>query len=351
MSEVFKTGVLIKKSRNRGAIRLMDNWQERKINLMKDMVTYGPVDGPTKDSIPINMSTVVETSELSKDMGKSFKITTGDDELVLCCPDEFIRDEWIKAINEVAHDKKNTAAPAPAPAASGEDEKAKLAREAKEREESRLKALAGSAMAEYEKALAAFNKAQEDKKRAQAACQSPVECNKKLSTESSYKPRYIWVDPRTKEFFWAKSPDDVTKSKGISIVNHVKSVSYNTMEGESLPNMTVELNENLSDLPESVFATGMFKSALPSSVDITMTDAAMCQAFVTYLREIKNPPPAPEPPAKPSISMPSIGMPNVGGMSLGKMAANAAGVPTSASSVAHAAGVPTSASSALRSVV
>lgn len=354
--EVIKTGVLIKKSRNRGAIRILDNWQERKINLMKGSVTYGPVDGPTKDSIPINASTIVESTDLAKDMGKSFKIRTGDDELVLCCPDEFIRDEWIKAVTSTAHDAATPApAPAPEPAADTEAERLKAEAAAKAAEEAEaIKRKSVTLLGNYERELAAFNKAQENKRKTEAELQLPVACKKKLSTETSFNDRFIWVNPTTKEFHWSKNAEDTSKSKCINIMTHVKAVTYNTMLDQVDPNLTIELSENANELPDTVFSTNMFKSARPSSIDIVMTNASQCSAMVTYINEIKNPPPAPVPPAKPELpSMPNMSGLSMGGMGMGmaKAAANAAGVPTSASSAAHMMGAPTSVGGAVRSVL
>lgn len=343
MSDIIKTGVLVKKSRNRG-LSFGDKWQERRINLMKGAVTYGTVDGATKDSVHLDTSTVVEISDLGKDQGKSLRIQTGDEELVLCCPDEASRDEWIKAIKDVAHD--SGAPPAAEPDNSAAD-RARL--EAEAAEAAKKKAAELDLWANYEKELAAFNKAQEDKRKMQARLQNPVECSKKLDTESSFHhPRFIWVNANTKEFHWAKSADDMTKSKCINIVTNVTDVIYNAIPDEVEPNMTIKLNENVSELPDTVFATGMFKSARPTTIEIKMPDAATCSAFVTYLKEIKNPPPEPVAPSKPTL--PNVSMPNIGGMSMGMPSASGM-MGSLAKSAAHSAGVPTSASSAVRSVL
>lgn len=353
MSEVFKTGVLIKKSRNRGALSLLDNWQERKITLLFNQVTYGPIDGPTKDGIAIGKTTRVEPCDSSVGAGKSFRITTGAEELVLCCPDEFIRDEWVKAILTIAND--------PTPN-DKTDDRARLASEMSKlsvEQEAKKKADADEAAAAAAKALAMESDAArkvreaadaaaallssknaaevEAKKKMHAALQSPVECQKKLSTESSYHTRWIWVSVKEKEFHWAKSAEDVTKSKCINIMTHIKSIKANAMPDVLEPNFTIELNEQL---PENVFTTKLFSSALPTHIHITMADASKNLGFVNMINEIKNPPP---PPSVAAVGMAAMGaVAGAMGLSTPSMGSMGLGMPSSGSML-RSAGVPSDA--------
>lgn len=360
MGEVFKTGVLIKKSRNRGALALLDNWQERKISLLYDKVTYGPIDGPTKDGIPINATTRAEPCDMSVGAGKSLRITTGSDELILCCPDEFIRDEWIKAIITIANDPTPQDKTDDAARLASEMSKLHVEQEAKKKADAaaaEAAAAAAKAMAmeteaarkireAAEAAAAALlkkNAAEEEaKKRLYASLQSPCECQKKLSTEASYHTRFVWINLKNKEFHWAKTAEDATKSKCISIVTHIKSVKANAVADALEPNFRIELVD-AAMLPESVFDK-MFSKTLPTSIDITMADANKNLGFVNFINEIKNPPP---PPAAPSISLPSMSMPSVSVPTLGA-AASMLGVPSmpTAGGMLRSAGVPSSVVSA-----
>lgn len=110
-----------------------------------------------------------------------------------------------------------------------------------------------------------------------AKLKAPVACDKKLSTESSYHPRFIWINDETKEFHWSKT-NDTSKSKCINIKSNIKSVSSNSEL--DAPNITIELQN-----AESVFSAGLF-GAIPTTIDIKMEDAGMNNGFIKYLQEL-----------------------------------------------------------------
>ena len=108
-----------------------------------------------------------------------------------------------------------------------------------------------------------------------------------MSTDFLFNPRLIWVNADTKEFHWAKSADDVTKSKCINILTHIKSVKINSLINIPEPNFTIELVE-AAQLHKSVFATKLFTSALPTTIDIRLVNAEINAAFVEVINQLKD---------------------------------------------------------------
>jgi len=322
----IKGGTLSKRSRNRSTLSALSgvNWQLRRISLTETRVAYGTVDGPPKDFVPISSNTVGEAISID---GKDFvfKITTGSEELILQAANEEDRKQWLAAIAKAANP--------PPPAPTGNAEADKLAaemekvrleahRHAEEQAhaaqvahshtlggvlggaatavvhglENAAHAAEQAAAAEAEKLLklkrveeervaaelAAVAAAQAAaaaaaKRQLYASLSAPVACNKKLSTESKYQPRFIWIKEDTKEFHWGKTADGA-KSKCVSITNHVVSVRSNT--DVTTPNFTIEL-QNV----ESIF-TGLFAS-VPSSIDVTMEDVNLVNGFMQVIAELK----------------------------------------------------------------
>jgi hypothetical protein len=102
----------------------------------------------------------------------------------------------------------------------------------------------------------------------------PVRCQKKLSNESSYHTRYIWVNQNTSEFHWAKT-GDVVKSKCVSIKYMCKAI--NIVPEVGAPNFTMELQNH-----KSAF-TSMF-SSVPTGLDVKLEDNELNQAFIDCIR-------------------------------------------------------------------
>ena len=293
----------------------------RRISLTETRIAYGNVDGPPKDFVPITSNTTGEAISID---GKDFvfKISSGSDELILQAESEEERRQWLAAVKRAANP--------PPPASTGNAEADKLAAEL---EKSRLEAgrhateiaahahsglvadvihgvenLEHKAAAEAEKlrlaaekveaearaaaaeaaAKLAAEKAAAEKVAAAAAAAAkrqlynsvsgPVACNKKLSNETAYHPRFIWIKEDSKEFCWSKASGDA-KYKTISIPGNVKSIRSNA--DVASPNFTIELQN-----AESVFSGGLF-SSVPSSIDVTMDDALLISAFLAVISELK----------------------------------------------------------------
>jgi len=329
MSQELKVAVLSKRGRNRSGLNFSSNWQDRRITLFSTNLVYGPPDGPPKDSVPINSTTVIGNIEVDK-KPFAFKITTGGEELILNCESEAERDSWVTAISNIANPPPvDNSLSAEQVALNAEmermriakekaaaDEEARLLKQQHETEAMRKEREAAEAakkkaheeaearrVAEEKKhkeALAAAEAAAESARAAAAALEKErqakaallskisvaVSCNKKLSTESAFKPRFIWIKEDTKEFHWGKTADDYSngKSKCIVIAQHMKSVKVNNEN--TTPNFSIELVD-AAELPESVYTKTVFSGAAPTSIDITMDDAVLNTGFVNYLREVK----------------------------------------------------------------
>lgn len=325
MSVEVKGATLMKRSRNRSVLSVGINWQLRRISLTETKITYGLVDGPPKDFVPINNHTTCEKWE-GEDKEHAFRIETGKDELILCATSPQDREEWIEAVRKVANpppppstgDPVADAAAAEAHAKALEAQRAadQKAIEAKESASSMMPSmgsvthaaersvtggvasglvggLMGAAEREAEGAAAkaaaglldskkaeeeARAKAEAEAKRQQmlAKIRVPVSVEKKLNHESSYHPRWIWVDTNEKKFHWAKS-NDASKSKNVHIPTHVKSV---TSSGEvGMHNFSVELKDHES-IFSSVFGT------VPTHLEVKMEDAEMNKAFIEHIKEL-----------------------------------------------------------------
>lgn len=313
MSVEVKGATLFKRSRNRSVLSIGVNWQLRRISLSETKITYGTPDGPPKDFIIVNSTSTCHpwTGE-NKEF--AFRTQTGPDELILCATSEEDRNEWIEAIRNVAN-------PPPPPStgdavkdaeARAEHEAALAKQRALDEAERALKdgvhigmpsvsshlpsvggllgsvesGLVGAAVGAAAGALeeAAMNALREkEAAEAEALLQTkfaqialPVQCQKKLSNESSYHTRYIWVNQATAEFHWAKT-DDVSKSKCVSIKTMCKAV--NPVGEVGAPNFTMDLQNH-----ESVF-TGMF-SSVPSGLDVKLEDNEINQCFIDCIRAL-----------------------------------------------------------------
>jgi hypothetical protein len=280
---------------------------ERKIVLFPTNLVYGPPDGPPKDSVAINSTSTCEPVSLD---GKefAFKLLTKvpAEELILNCDSALERDDWIKAILDVANP------PAADPSKSTEEieleaemNRLRIQHE-KEAAEAEAAALAGeSAMAlrkEREEAAAAKQKAHEaaearrlederlykEKLAAQEAktarlafVAKPVSCNKKISTENSYQKRFVFVNADKKEFHWGKSEEDckAATSKSVVLPTLIKAV---TRDGSSFSLVF----KDGAELPEHVWSKSVFSSTAPTSIDIQMESDRDAATFVLAIKDL-----------------------------------------------------------------
>lgn len=283
---------------------------ERKIYLSRTALSYGLVDGPVIDNIPINEdTTIIFVDDESKPF--CFKVKTGDDELILSCEDEETRNDWANDIRNVL-----AASPDQSPESVGvaaelaklrlekenaaQEEADRLAR-TKEIEEKRKAREDAENFAKkgHEEAIAR-RKLEENNRKAEAAAaataleskrilygsvQSPCKCGKKLSSESAWKKeRYIWLDATSKLLLWSKAADDTARAKSIDIPTHVASAEIKELEGAAGPSFCIHLKE---DVPETVFKSRLFGKEKPTSIDIYMDTPDMVSAFVNLINEMK----------------------------------------------------------------
>lgn len=307
----LKIAVLSKRGRNRSGLNFSNAWAERRIVLFATNLVYGPPDGPPKDSVAINNTSLCEPVELD---GKkfAFKLTTKvpTEELILNCDSELERDDWIKAIQNVANP------PAEDPNKTSEE----LALEAEMNElrlqhekeaadaESAVLAEGSSASVlaqrkEREEAAAAKQKAHEEAEarrlederlykeklakleadRARLALASkPVLCNKKISTESSYQKRFVFVHGEKKEFHWGKTEDDCTAGTSKSV--HVPTLIQSISRADDGNSFSLVFKTD-TELPEHVWTKSVFSSTAPTSIDIQMDGEEVCKAFVAVLSD------------------------------------------------------------------
>ena len=246
-------------------------------------LVYGPPDGPPKDSVAINSTSVCEPIDVD---GKkfAFKLTTKvpTEELILNCESVLERDDWIKAISDVA----NPPAVDPTKTAEErelEDEMNRLRlqheKEAAAHEEAEARRLEDERLHKEKlaalEAAAAAKKAEEERL---AFVAKPFSCNKKISTENSYQKRFVFVNGARKEFHWGKSEEDCSAgtSKSIHLPALAKSV---TGDGASF---SVVFKDG-AELPEHVWNKSVFSSTAPSSIDIQMESEDACKTFVAAI--------------------------------------------------------------------
>ena len=256
----------------------------------------------------------------------AFRIQTGTDELILCATSAEDCKAWIEAVRKVANpppppstgnaelDRANAEAHTKAlEVQRTADEAERLAREGaglmalgNVSLEGALHSAGGALMgaageeaerlarAEAERLLqqkaeeeaAAKAAAEKEAAEAKAAAakrallskiQMPVACEKKLSTENAYHPRFVWVNTTTKEFHWGKT-NDPSKSKCISCPGNVKSIAPDSEVGGS--NFTIQLKD-----AESVSWGGVF-SGTPTAIQVKLDDAEINSAFISCISDL-----------------------------------------------------------------
>ena len=146
------------------------------------------------------------------------------------------------------------------------EEEAILQKQRDAHEENLLKAQIeeGLAKKEEEEKAAAAEKEKEVSKELQrresmrlnALLSKPMKCLKKLSNESEYKERYIWINTISNAFYWSKTNDANGKSKSISIETHITGV--NIGRNREFPSFQIVLNQtkkssNLKSSAKSIF--------------------------------------------------------------------------------------------------
>lgn len=265
----IKSGMLAKRSRNRNThlinwSAVVGNWNDRMIYLFPTHIKYDAPNGTPKGIFPLAATSKVLVSDVDK-KEFAFRITTETEDLYLDCPDEETRQSWMQAIT-VATDPETIAA---ATQAMVHEEKKRLS----------------TAMLNDQEHHARL-KAQEAERERRAALlkrmSNPAPCKKKLSTETSFNERYIWVETEKCEFHWGKNGEYTFHSKGVNLKTHVESVKMLTDTSFALILVSKE------KLPEHLFRPGfVFDSSAPTSVDIELPDAEYCKEFVDILGEMK----------------------------------------------------------------
>lgn len=245
---VLKSGLLSKRSRNRGMFTVGRVWQERMITLYPSNILYSLPDGTPKDRVAITRSSVVEPTDVD---GKSwaFKLTTGDEELILNTISKEERNLWMNAIQmaiDPALDHKRRT----------------MALEANQREMMRIQ-----------------TEALEAKRKLWRPTTIPFECDKKLNTDSKYSKRYCFIDPEAKEMHWSKSKEHTYHSKGLNVAEQVKEVKQLSENSFSLV-----LRD---DIEQPLFPKGIFTTPV-TEVIFWMPQSslcALCLSHIDYLRK------------------------------------------------------------------
>ena len=108
-----------------------------------------------------------------------------------------------------------------------------------------------------------------------------MKVSKKLSTETKYTDRFVWIETDKNEFHWGKNDEYTFHSKGVNLKTHVTEVKV--LDNNSFELVLVEKDL----LPEHLYRPGLvFSSTAPASVDIYMEDVEECENYVNFLREM-----------------------------------------------------------------
>lgn len=106
---VLKSGILLKRSRNRNATASLsllrsvlnkEHWDERLVLLHPTVIEYALVTGETKGTFDLSSHALIEKCTLDK---KNFviKISNAGEDFYLACANELVRQEWFTAIQSV----------------------------------------------------------------------------------------------------------------------------------------------------------------------------------------------------------------------------------------------------------
>ena len=255
------------------------------------------------------MSTVCQAAVIDEKQF-SFKVVTNGEELVLGATNDVDRDEWIEAITGAISQPSVTASNAEAVMdVAAEIDRVRIEKEKLAADEANkiLMQKQPTAAADPKKELAAKKLAADlaEKRRKEAATvllqeqetsaakaavldrvNVPVECEKKLSTETEFKIRFLWINEKTKELHWAKNEGDFEggKSKAINVTQHVKSITVDN--AVSFTKFSINLVK-ADKLPDHMHVKSVFNVTAPTSIDIQIKNNAVGNAFIYLLRDLK----------------------------------------------------------------
>jgi len=336
MASFVKEGVLRKKRRNRSGANFLgkDVWQDRRFVLTYTKLQYGLRTSESfKDHIDMSNSTVVTPLE-NIEMPHAFKVETGSDNIFISCPSDLERTAWMDAIQSVtlgsvtstAVKRSSLGLAAMQALTEGLTPEEVLQREAmkmktdgnspprkrgasstfdisgglpssqppsSDQSTSSMVASAGISTATADVSPTyvnptMFTDAEMDREELWALLQvSSHCCQKRFSTETVFKTRYIWVNESTQEFHWSKVPNDMDKSKYINIYDHVESVSINAIEGMDSPNFVIKFHADVSDSVWTSFTVLSAVKQAPSTIEICMNDPVICEGFVQLINELR----------------------------------------------------------------
>lgn len=234
---------------------------DREFTLYPSRLDYATSDGVLKGSFPLSTASVVHSvpPDEADNHSHAFKLITNggtiaEQQLTMYASNSLLRDEWIQTFEHLFKVLRK----APVVDTKISDEQLKLEEELKKRKE---------AEEENAKKLALEAAAEEERIHRLKAIQlsKPIRCMKKLSTESQYSERYIWVTVDTGDFYWSKTPD-VADGKFLHVRDYALAILSSTLPIDK-PNFQILLDT--SNLPPSMFTTSMkLIRAKASSIDI-----------------------------------------------------------------------------------
>lgn len=267
----LKSGLLQKRSRNRSQSvfsmsAFMSNWSVRLVTLYPSHLKYETPEGVPKGIFALSAETKVLMSDVDN-RHFSIKLVTEGEDFYVSFPDEDTRQDWFQALKTVT----DPAMIAAAMAEMVEKEQKRMSQISDAMKEAAI----AEAYRQEQHALLMTKKNEAVKMMSVAA-----KCNKKLSTESKYTERHIWVDVDKNEFHWGKREYQF-HSKAVNLKDHVKQVTKLSENSFAL-----ELVEK-EKLPAHLFQEGfVFSNTAPTSVDIYIEDREYCAMFVDILQEM-----------------------------------------------------------------
>lgn len=258
-----------------------------------------------KGFIPIDSTTVCDNCvQEGKDF--AFRVTTGNDELILNATNGDSRKEWIEAIRAAPSFSSLSACNVEAVMdLAAEMDRVRIEKERQAQEEVRNMMANKERELERERAGKKLVHDLAEKKRKEAALllireaeaaaaraklqekvSMPAVCMKKLASESSFKERFICIDSEAGVFLFGKTAAEVSERtcKSFNIAALVKSVTTNDALGA--PNFSIGFREGV-EIPDSVVSRSIFRSGDKIDFDVKMEDADLCKAFVSVLEHLR----------------------------------------------------------------
>jgi hypothetical protein len=335
MATAVKEGALRKKRRNRNGASFLnrDVWQDRRFVLTYTRLCYGLLSSAEfKDGIDMSNSTIVTPLE-DIEMPHAFKVETGSDNIIISCPSDSERTEWMEAIRGVtlgsvtstAVKRSSLGLAAMQAMTQGltqaeilEREAQKLSQEGSSPPRKRggssafdlcgdLPASLGSSGGRS-RSLASpdassadrfggdsslnpvkFTDVEMDREELWGLLQVNTHCCLKrfAPSETAFKTRYIWVNESSREFHWSKVPEDMSQSKHINIYEHVESVTLNGIPGIESPNFVITFYPTVPASMWSSISVMWTLKTPPTSIEICMDDPVLCSGFVGLINDLR----------------------------------------------------------------